>query len=199
MGSVESFWELNILISSSLTKPTSKSGRMSAGSHEEAAATATQVELDPYRLHIHGEAEKHTAWRHGAPPSYEQVNKLFEEGRTKVCILNLLSLIVEFVRLIRFYRWSNHLDPYNYVQVWPKGSLEETVENLVKTWEMELSHKTNIQDFKTIDPQSFSMSVNGNISYISCQVTSIHIFLSPYFSEYAVSFNKYSYRRVCFV
>lgn len=101
---------------------------MSAASHEETSATTTQVELDPYRLHIYGEAEKHTAWRHGGPPSYDQVNKLFEEGRTKV---------------------------------WPKGSLEETVENLVKTWEMELSHKTNIQDFKTIDPHSFSLSVNG--------------------------------------
>jgi len=101
---------------------------MSAASHEEARATAAQVKLDPYRLHMYGEAEKHTAWRHGAPPSYNEVNKLFEEGRTKV---------------------------------WPKGSPEETVEKLVKTWEMELSHKTNIQDFKTIDPRSFSLRVNG--------------------------------------
>ena len=75
------------------------------------------------------------------------------------------------MRLIRFNGCSNHLDPY--VQVWPKGSLEETVEKLVKTWEMELSHKTNIQDFKTIDPRSFFMRVTGNISYISSQVTNI--------------------------
>jgi len=103
--------------------------RMSAATPEEAAATtAEQAELDPYRLHMYGEAEKYTVWRHGAPPSYHLVNKLFEEGRTKV---------------------------------WPKGSLEETVQKLVKTWEMELSHKINIQDFKSIEPSSFSMSVNG--------------------------------------
>jgi len=99
---------------------------MSAASQEEAAAA--EVELDPYRFHMYGEAEKHTAWRHGAPPTYELVNKLFEEGRTKV---------------------------------WPNGSLEETVEKLVKTWEMELSHKTQIQDFKSIDPRNFSLRVNG--------------------------------------
>eukprot|EP00253_Pinus_taeda_P028509 PITA_28509 len=101
---------------------------MSAASHEEVVATAAQVELDPYRLHMYGEAEKHTVWRHGAPPTYDEVNKLFEEGRT---------------------------------QVWQKGSLEETVEKLLKTWEMELSHKINIQDFKAVDPGHFSLIING--------------------------------------
>ena len=47
------------------------------------------------------------------------------------------------------------------VQVWPKGSLEEVVQNLVKTWEMELSHKTEVSDFKTIDHEKFTISVNG--------------------------------------
>jgi len=56
---------------------------MSATSHKEAAATAAQVELDPYRLHMSGEAEKHTTWRHGDPPSYDWVNKLFEEAEQR--------------------------------------------------------------------------------------------------------------------
>lgn len=47
------------------------------------------------------------------------------------------------------------------VQVWPKGSLEEVVQNLVKTWEMELSHKTEVSDFKTIDHEKFTIAVNG--------------------------------------
>ncbi|CAB4319666.1 unnamed protein product [Prunus armeniaca] len=37
-------------------------------------------------------------------------------------------------------------------QIWPPGSLEEEVQNLVKTWEMELFHKANLDDFKTLDP-----------------------------------------------
>ena len=47
------------------------------------------------------------------------------------------------------------------LQEWPKGSLEEAVQNAVKLWEMELSHKTRLQDFKTINPEKFMLSVNG--------------------------------------
>ncbi|KAG1367761.1 hypothetical protein COCNU_14G002290 [Cocos nucifera] len=47
------------------------------------------------------------------------------------------------------------------VQVWPKGSLEEVVQNAIKTWEMELSHKTRLEDFKTINPDKFKFTVNG--------------------------------------
>ncbi|OIV92457.1 hypothetical protein TanjilG_02220 [Lupinus angustifolius] len=44
---------------------------------------------------------------------------------------------------------------------WPEGSLEETVQNAIKSWEMELSHKTRLQDFKTINPHKFKFFVNG--------------------------------------
>jgi hypothetical protein len=49
------------------------------------------------------------------------------------------------------------------LQEWPKGSLEEVVQNAVKSWEMELSHKTRLQDFKTINPDKFKLIVNGTI------------------------------------
>ena len=48
------------------------------------------------------------------------------------------------------------------LQEWPKGSLEEIVQNAVKSWEMELSHKTRLKDFKTINPDKFKLFVNGN-------------------------------------
>ncbi|GAB4861157.1 hypothetical protein Ancab_036314 [Ancistrocladus abbreviatus] len=83
---------------------------------------------DKYRSFIHGEGEKDTLWRFGAPPNYDVVNKLFEEGRTKI---------------------------------WPAGSLEEKVQNLVKTYEMEIFHKTRLEDFKSVDPHKFTFSVNG--------------------------------------
>ncbi|XP_002981834.2 pathogen-related protein [Selaginella moellendorffii] len=84
---------------------------------------------DPYRSHIHGDAEKTTYWRHGEPPCYD--NRAFEEGRRKV---------------------------------WPSGSLEEIVQNLVKTWEMEMSHKCHVEDVKTVDHQLFTLAVNGRTS-----------------------------------
>ncbi|KAK7272589.1 hypothetical protein RJT34_29286 [Clitoria ternatea] len=82
---------------------------------------------DKYRSFLHDEGEN-IEWRHGGPPTYDEVNKLFEEGRTKE---------------------------------WPEGSLEETVQNAIKSWEMELSHKTCLQDFKTINPEKFKLFVNG--------------------------------------
>lgn len=67
--------------------------------------------------------------------------------------------------------WRHHAPPaYHAVnalfqrtrtQEWPKGSLEQVVQDLVKTWEMELSHKMRVQNFKTIHPQDFRFSVNG--------------------------------------
>ncbi|KAF5176828.1 Pathogen-related protein [Thalictrum thalictroides] len=86
------------------------------------------VQHDPYRSFIYGEGEKDTVWRTGAPPNYELVNKLFEQGRTNV---------------------------------WAKGTLEEKVQGIVKTWEMERVNKVRPQDYKSIDPEAFSHSVNG--------------------------------------
>eukprot|EP00262_Sarcandra_glabra_P008541 TRINITY_DN22072_c0_g1_i1.p1 TRINITY_DN22072_c0_g1~~TRINITY_DN22072_c0_g1_i1.p1 ORF type:complete len:235 (-),score=38.72 TRINITY_DN22072_c0_g1_i1:299-1003(-) len=85
-------------------------------------------EGDKYRSHIYGDGEKNTKWRYGAPPNYEIVNKLFEEGRTKV---------------------------------WPKGSLEERVQHIVKSWEMEMFHKTCMDDYKTVNPSKYTFSLNG--------------------------------------
>ncbi|KAB1220942.1 Pathogen-related protein [Morella rubra] len=45
--------------------------------------------------------------------------------------------------------------------IWPPGSLEEKVQNLVKTWEMEFFHKTSLDDFKTMDPKKYTLSLNG--------------------------------------
>ncbi|CAJ2659622.1 unnamed protein product [Trifolium pratense] len=86
------------------------------------------VAKDKYRSILQDEAEN-IQWRHGGPPTYDLVNQLFEEGRTKE---------------------------------WPEGSLEETVQNAIKSWEMELSHKIRLQDFKTIVPEKFKLFVNDN-------------------------------------
>ncbi|KAK6229304.1 hypothetical protein SCA6_018255 [Theobroma cacao] len=82
---------------------------------------------DKYRSFLHDEADS-VQWRHGGPPTYDAVNQLFEEGRTKE---------------------------------WPEGSLEETVQNAIKTWEMEISHKVRLQDIKSINPEKFKLIVNG--------------------------------------
>ncbi|KAL5720043.1 hypothetical protein ACHQM5_012753 [Ranunculus cassubicifolius] len=84
--------------------------------------------VDTYRSSMNEDEVKNTQWRHGGPPVYDVVNKLFSEERTKV---------------------------------WPQGSLEEVVQNAIKTWEMELSHKTRLQDFTTINPEKFKLFVNG--------------------------------------
>ena len=44
-----------------------------------------EVAVDNYRSILNEEA-KSRQWRHGGPPIFDKVNKLFEEGRTKVAI-----------------------------------------------------------------------------------------------------------------
>lgn len=41
------------------------------------------------------------------------------------------------------------------------GSLEKIVENIVKTWEMESSHKWRAEDWGTVIPDKFTVSANG--------------------------------------
>ncbi|MBA0816085.1 hypothetical protein Gohar_000783, partial [Gossypium harknessii] len=91
-------------------------------------SSLTDQQQDKYRSYLHGEGEKNTNWKLGAPPNYDTVNKLFEEGRTKI---------------------------------WPPASLEEKVQNLVKTWEMEMFNKISFPDYKSVKLQNFTVSVNG--------------------------------------
>ncbi len=47
----------------------------------------------------------------------------------------------------------------------PEDSLEKVVENLVKTWEMERSHKLDYGEHKSVDTASFQISANGGKKY----------------------------------
>ncbi|OWM88583.1 hypothetical protein CDL15_Pgr002350 [Punica granatum] len=95
---------------------------------EEEAIGRTGL-ADKYRSFLYEGAAEGTQWRHDGPPTYDSVNLLFEQGRTKM---------------------------------WPEGSLEETVQNAIKSWEMEFSHKTRVSDFMTINPEKFKLIVNGS-------------------------------------
>lgn len=51
------------------------------------------TEGDKYRSYLDEEGEKNTKWRYGTPPNYDVVDKLFEEGRTKVFLSVLNSYV----------------------------------------------------------------------------------------------------------
>ncbi|KAJ8476894.1 hypothetical protein OPV22_020621 [Ensete ventricosum] len=112
---------------------------------------------DKYRDFMYGEGEKDTVWRFGAPPNYDLVNKLFEEGRTQV---KPSSPALLALRLSSLDGW----------QEWPVGSLEERVQRLVKTWEMELVHKVRPEDYKSINPEKFRFSLNGKKEITAQQI-----------------------------
>ncbi|KAK9243338.1 hypothetical protein V1506DRAFT_389941 [Lipomyces tetrasporus] len=41
------------------------------------------------------------------------------------------------------------------------GSLEAIVQNIVKNWEIEASFKPSVSDWRTVDPEKYSFSMNG--------------------------------------
>lgn len=45
------------------------------------------------------------------------------------------------------------------------GSLEEKVQRIVKSLEMELQHKIRPEDFKSVNREKFRFSVNGDSLY----------------------------------
>jgi hypothetical protein len=67
-------------------------------------------------------------------------------------------------------KWRHHKPDYTKANLeYFKGktmnhkadSLEKLVEDLVKTWEMEGSHKIDISQWQTIDHESYQVSANG--------------------------------------
>lgn len=40
-------------------------------------------------------------------------------------------------------------------------SLETLVENLVKNWEIEASHKMDVSQWRTVDPEKYTFAING--------------------------------------
>lgn len=89
-------------------------------------------------------------WRYGKAPDYSNTRRVFAES--------------EFPST--FHRRS-FLSPHTPIQQTAKrsshsaGSLPQIVENLVKNWEIEASHKTLLSDWRTVDRGNYSFSVNG--------------------------------------
>ena len=77
-------------------------------------------------------------------------------------------------------RFTNDSTPFKFLngKIWPKGSLEEQVQNLVKTWEMEMFHKVNPQDFKAVDVTKLTVSVNGKLTSDTLMQIGVHIMVT---------------------
>ncbi|XP_038885265.1 pathogen-related protein-like isoform X1 [Benincasa hispida] len=59
------------------------------------------------------------------------------------------------------YDVVNKLFEEERTNVWPVGSLEERVQSLVKNFEMEMFHKISRNDFRTLDLDKYTFSLNG--------------------------------------
>ncbi len=55
----------------------------------------------------------------------------------------------------------------------PEDSLEKVVENLVKTWEMERSHKVKYEEHKSVDQKNFRISANGGKTYDNAEANEV--------------------------
>lgn len=63
-------------------------------------ASSSIVKEDKYRTYLQGDEERNTKWRFGAPPNYDVVNKLFEDGKTKVvCVCVCVFFVINNVGL----------------------------------------------------------------------------------------------------
>ncbi|KAK4429558.1 Pathogen-related protein [Sesamum alatum] len=90
------------------------------------------------------------------------------------------------------YDVVNKLFEQDRTKVWPAGSPEEKVQNLIKTWEMEMVNKANRDEFETIDPDKFVMGINGTKYFTLEEMERVggsynvflHTSLPPEFREY---------------
>ncbi|KAK9258385.1 hypothetical protein V1519DRAFT_433472 [Lipomyces tetrasporus] len=96
------------------------------------------------------------AWRHGAPPGYSNTRKVFEESKQT----NHESGSLEAIVIAR----SGH-DIYHYCDgYWVRSRISLnyfSTKNIVKNWEIEASFKPSVSDWRTVDPEKYSFSMNG--------------------------------------
>ncbi|KAK8105959.1 hypothetical protein PG999_009318 [Apiospora kogelbergensis] len=82
-------------------------------------------------------------WRHGQPPDYSKTRKVFEQTTDPDQGIPKTDIYTA--------KQTSH-EP---------GSLPDLVQNLVKNWEIEASFKTNLRDWRTVDPEVYTFAVNG--------------------------------------
>lgn len=58
-------------------------------------------------------------------------------------------------------------------KIHPEDSLEKVVENLVKTWEMERSHKLDPNQHQSVDTENFRISANGGKIYDNIEANQV--------------------------
>ncbi|KAJ4874467.1 pathogenesis-related family protein [Raphanus sativus] len=145
----------------------------SADASLEGGLSSMRLAADKYRSILNDEKTGNTRWRYGGPPIFDTVNKLFEAERTHLIMAtreerDKYRSVLNDVGDVQWryghppaFDLVNQLFEEGQTKVWPEGSLEETVQNAIKSWEMELSHKIRLQDFKTINPDKFKLFVNG--------------------------------------
>ncbi|KAL5727235.1 hypothetical protein ACHQM5_000454 [Ranunculus cassubicifolius] len=84
------------------------------------------------------------------------------------------------------YSAVNALFEAGRTNVWVEGSEEERVQRLVKSWEMELVNKIRSQDYKSLNAEIFTSSVNGlpghNLEE-TLQIGSYNLFLTTSLPE----------------
>lgn len=57
------------------------------------------------------------------------------------------------------------LDLAERSNIWPAGSLEDLVTNLITNWKKEMSHKARLEDWRTVNAETYRFSCNGGRSY----------------------------------
>ncbi|KAG0537063.1 hypothetical protein BDA96_03G115600 [Sorghum bicolor] len=71
------------------------------------------------------------------------------------------------------YDTVNKLFEEERTHVWAEGSLEEKVQRLLKSWEMELVHKARPEDQKTVSSERYTTSTNGMSALTRAEVMAI--------------------------
>ena len=117
-----------------------------------AAATAPAPGVPDYMLSPDAVIKDEATWRHGSAPDYSATRKVWAGSKSHS------SIPLEYCRhFVTDSKRSTIAKRYNHAP----GSLESLVENLVKNWEIEASHKMKLDEWRTIDQSKHTFAING--------------------------------------
>jgi len=113
-----------------------------------------------------------------AGPDHEKIRKEIEEIKAKYNFIEPNRGNLDDPNI----KWRTHKPVYTVANLeyfkgktknHKEGSLEKIVEDLVKTWEMEGSHKVDYRQWTTIDHDNYTVSANGGRVFFQEESTKV--------------------------
>ena len=136
-----------------------------------------QATLPDFMTNPNAVMDDNVAWRDNGPPRHSATRQKYLRGISDTSNFWTIMYLNYFFCLPT--SWNRKFSPFYFKllqllnesieqhstaersNIWPAGSLEDLVTNLITNWKKETSHKARLEDWRTVNADTYRFSCNG--------------------------------------